>query len=70
MINIYPVLKDTYGIKRYIEKFCSYLDLHNDYNNEFLKNLLDNNYNNKKMKKIKRINIFQLRQKKIRSCIY
>jgi len=48
MINIYPALKDTYGINRYIEKFCSYLDLHNDYNNEFLKNLLDNYYNNKK----------------------
>ena len=45
---IYPILKDTYGINRYIEKFCSFLDPQNDYNNEFLKNILDNYYNNKK----------------------
>jgi len=48
MIKIYPELKNTYGINRYLDKFFSHLDPENDYNNTYIKNILDQYYNNKK----------------------
>ena len=51
MTDIYPYLKDKYGINKYIDKFFSFFDEENDYNNSFLKNKLDEYYKNKKKEK-------------------
>ena len=46
MIDMYPNWKKEYGINRYLDKFLSFFDEDNDYNNRFLKNILDNYINN------------------------
>jgi len=51
VIKIYPIIKEKYGTNRFFEKFLSYLnpeDESNDYNIEYIKNLLDNYYNKNK----------------------
>ena len=41
MIDIYPVLKEKY-VNKYFDKFLSFLDPDNDYNNEKIKAILEN----------------------------
>ena len=43
MIKIYPDLKKQYGMNKYLEKFLSYILVETDYNNEFVRNILENN---------------------------
>ena len=50
MIDIYPFLKDNYGTNRKLDLFLSYFDEDNDYNNKFLKYILNNYYENKDKK--------------------
>ena len=50
MIDIYPFLKDNYGINRKLDLFLSYFDEDNDYNNKLLKYILNNYYENKDKK--------------------
>lgn len=47
LIDIYPKIKEKYGMNRHLDKFLSYMDKDNDYNYPFLKTILDNYYNNK-----------------------
>ena len=47
VINIYPKLKEDYGMNRTFEKFLSFFDDYNDYNNKKLKKILDDYYNKK-----------------------
>ena len=60
IIKIYPIIKEKYGTNRYIEKFFSYMNPENkknDYNNKYIKNILDNYYkgnkNNDELEKLK-----------------
>lgn len=45
VINLYPSLKQNYGINRYFEKILSYILNDTDYNYEKTKIILDNFYN-------------------------
>lgn len=47
VINIYPKLKEDYGMNRTLEKILSFFGDDNDYNNKKVKKILDNYYNNK-----------------------
>lgn len=47
MINLYPLLKDEYGRSRGFDKFMSFFEKDNDYNNELLKNILNEYYDKK-----------------------
>ena len=49
MIDIYPILKEKYGMNKYLEKFLSYISEDTDYNFKFVANIL-NNYSKKKLK--------------------
>ena len=49
--DAYPEWKDKYGINKYIDKFFSFFDKENDYNNSFLKNKMTQYYDNKKKEK-------------------
>ena len=51
VIEIYPKLKEKYGMNRTLEKLLRYVDEDNDYNYEILKNILDNYYFQKKNEK-------------------
>ena len=42
MINLYPALKEKYGMNKYLEKFLSYIIVDTDYNFEFVANILNN----------------------------
>lgn len=47
MIDIYPILKDNYGRKnKILDKFMRFFEEDNDYNYEFIKEIL-NNYDKK-----------------------
>ena len=52
VINIYPKIKEKYGMNRILEKFLSFIFLDNDQNYEKTRNILDNYYNKKKGNKI------------------
>ena len=49
MIDLYPTLKEKYGMNKYLEKFLSYIIVDTDYRFEFVANLL-NNYSKKTIK--------------------
>ena len=49
MINLYPILKEKYGMNKYLEKFLNYIIVDNDYGFEFVANIL-NNYSKKTIK--------------------
>ena len=49
MIDLYPILKEKYGMNKYLEKFLSYIIVDTDYEFEFVANLL-NNYSKKTIK--------------------
>ena len=54
MIDLYPVLKDEFGRKnKTFDKFMSFFEVDNDYNNEFIKGLLNNYEKKNKNKYIK-----------------
>ena len=61
MINIYPQLKEKYGMNRTLEKFLSYLYKDNDYNIECVSSLLNKYYENKS--KINQDEFIGLKQK-------
>lgn len=44
LIKQYPTIKENYGSNRYLDIFLRCFDKYNDYNNPFLKDLLDNYY--------------------------
>ena len=46
MIDLYPKLKAMYGINKNIEKLLSYFEKDNDYNNKYIKRILEK-YDNK-----------------------
>ena len=54
MIELYPQLKDEYGSgrSRTFDKFMSFFEIDNDYNNELLKKILDEYYDQKENKYI------------------
>ena len=52
VINIYPKIKEKYGMNSILEKCLSFIFLNNDYNFEKTKNILNNYYNKKKGNKI------------------
>ena len=52
VINIYPKIKEKYGMNNILEKCLSFIFLDNDYNYEKTRNILDNYYNKKKGNKI------------------
>ena len=49
MIDLYPILKEKYGMNKYLEKFLSYIIVDTDYGFEFVANIL-NNYSKKTIK--------------------
>ena len=49
MIDLYPALKEKYGMNKYLEKFLSYIIVDNDYGYEFVANIL-NNYSKRTIK--------------------
>ena len=53
VIDLYPYIKEKYGINRYLDKFLSYLFKNNDYNNEKTKKILDLYYNKNNSEYIK-----------------
>jgi len=53
IIDIYPEIKEKYGMNKTLEKILSFVTMETDYNYEKTKKLLDNYYNNKKYNKIK-----------------
>ena len=52
MIKLYPQLKDEYGRSRAFDKFMSFFEPDNDYNNELLNKILDEYYDKKENKYI------------------
>lgn len=58
VFEIYPIIKERYGMNRIFDKILSFFNYNNDYNYEETKNLLDNYYNkNNKIKDDETINL-------------
>ena len=63
VIDIYPEIKEKYGMNRIFEKILSYITMDTDYNYEKSKNILDNYYNKKKNNKIEDEESIKLKDK-------
>ena len=63
IIDIYPEIKEKYGMNKTLEKILSFITMETDYNYEKTKNLLDNYYNKKKNNKIEDEESMKLKDK-------
>ena len=63
VIEIYPIIKERYGINKVFEKILSYIRIDTDYNYEETKNILDNYYNKKNNNNIENDELIKFKDK-------
>ena len=63
VIEIYPIIKERYGINKVYEKILSYIGIDTDYNYEETKNILDNYYNKKNNNNIENDELIKFKDK-------
>ena len=63
VINIYPQLKEKYGMNRIFEKIVSFITKNTDYDNEITKKILDDYYNKNKNNKLENDETIRLKDK-------
>ena len=64
VIDLYPIIKERYGMNKFLEKILSYFCNDTDYNFEATRKILDNYYNNKNNNNLDEEELIKLKNKK------
>jgi hypothetical protein len=64
VIDLYPIIKERYGMNKFLEKILSYFSNDTDYNIEATRKILDNYYNNKNNNNLDEEELIKLKNKK------